>query len=280
MDSVYASAPFKFIVNGNPYYIHRDLVSHYSKPLDRMINGEMVEAQQGFAFLKDTDEGTMARFAEWAYKGYYTPANFKIEDSSPPSSCLSNEEEGETTSLEQPYPPIDPTETSAVDQQDQTENEVRTSEELKEAFLRREYVVRRDVIDIPPARANQEKSEDYTEVFLSHARLYVFAEKYDIQLLKTLAFERLHHTLATYTLYQNRTGDIMTLLRFVYDNTQNYAGTVDDLRKMMRDYVGFEMNVLIKDKQFSALIIEDGGPLLLDFMDKVAERIPRPSLHS
>jgi hypothetical protein len=34
-----------FVVGGNPYYIYADLVSHHSTTLDRMINGQMAEAQ-------------------------------------------------------------------------------------------------------------------------------------------------------------------------------------------------------------------------------------------
>ena len=75
--SIYASTPFKFIVGGNPYYIHSDLVASHSVPLGRMINGGMAEAQQGFAVLDDVDEETIQRFIEWCYKGYYTAGHFR-----------------------------------------------------------------------------------------------------------------------------------------------------------------------------------------------------------
>lgn len=32
-----------------------------------------------------------------------------------------------------------------------------------------------------PPRSNEGPLEDYSEVFLSHARVYVFADKYDIE---------------------------------------------------------------------------------------------------
>ena len=44
-----------------------------------MINGEMAEAQRGFAVLDDVDEETIKRFIEWAYKGYYTAVCFRKE---------------------------------------------------------------------------------------------------------------------------------------------------------------------------------------------------------
>lgn len=57
-----------------------------------MINGQMAEAQKGFAVLEEVDEGTFERFIEWAYKGYYTAADFESKASSPPSpASFSNE---------------------------------------------------------------------------------------------------------------------------------------------------------------------------------------------
>lgn len=68
--SVYASIPFKYVIEGSPYYSYADLVSYYSRPLDCIINGQMAEAQKGFAVLEEVDKGTFKRFVEWAYKGY------------------------------------------------------------------------------------------------------------------------------------------------------------------------------------------------------------------
>ena len=79
---------------------------------------------------------------------------------------------------------------------------------------------------MPGPRSNMHPQENYTEVFLSHARLYVFAEKYDIQPLKKLSRQKLQHTLAIYTLYPERVGDITTLLKYVYVNT---AETIDGI---------------------------------------------------
>ncbi|KAA6407795.1 MAG: hypothetical protein FRX48_08146 [Lasallia pustulata] len=295
---IYASTPFKFVVGGDPYYIHADLASSHSKPFDRMINGRMAEAQNGFAVLEDVDKGTFERFVEWAYKGYYTAGNYDLKASVPPSPVLSIKEEGnategmrEATGWSEEVPPLEaPTEevffverrpdsdspffgVRGTFKKDKKSKKAKTGQELKERFLCREYTVRRDAISIPPTRANRRENEDYTEVFLSHARLYVFAEKYDIQPLKTLALEELHSTLAIYTLYSGRTGDIIALLRYIYANTGVSTRGGDTLRTLLRDYVGCEMSILMKDGEFKDLMIEDGGPLLEDFMKMVAKRI-------
>lgn len=266
-----------------------------------MINGQMAEAQKGFAILEEVDEGTFERYMEWAYKGYYTAADFKLKASSPPSRISSSKEDCETTESIQDRPaatpPTDymepaaemeplPLERLIVDQTDDWEwggfksgkkkgkksKEAKTKHELKESFIGREYTVRQETISMPPTRANRGANEDYTEVFLSHARLYVFADKYAILPLKTLALEELHNTLAIYTLYRERTGDILALLRYAYANTGESARG-DDLRILLRDFIGYEMRVLLKDEKFVDLMIEDGGPLLSDFTKMVAKRI-------
>lgn len=70
--SLYASTPFKFIVQETAFYLHASLVSRHSRALDRMVNGDMLEAQKGYAVLNEVEEGTFARFAEWAYQGFDT----------------------------------------------------------------------------------------------------------------------------------------------------------------------------------------------------------------
>ena len=287
--SIYASAPFKFIVDGEPLYIHADLVSLHSKPLDRMMNGSMTEAQEGFATLEDVDEGTFVRFIEWAHKGYYTAANFSTPISSPPAPTSQSVEEAVPTPQEYflglgtPSNPEGPFHEELAsskkmkrwkkvvsDPFQEGHDVLGVKGALKKAFDSRTYTTRRG---FPSPRPNKNSKEDYTDVFLSHAQLYVFAEKYDIQSLKTLALGELHATLVVYTLYDVRTGDIIELLRYVYANTCKPQEGVDNMRSMIIQYVGYEMDVLMEAAEFGELIIESGGDLLRDFMKAVSTRI-------
>lgn len=68
-------------------------------------------------------------------------------------------------------------------------------------------------------RKNTEGFEDYTGVFLCHAKLYVMADTYDIPSLKQLSLHRLHATLKEFTLYPSRFNDIATLAKYVFENT-------------------------------------------------------------
>jgi hypothetical protein len=276
-----------------------------------MINGNMAEAQRGFAVLDDVDEGTIQRFVEWAYKGYYTAADIHLEISRP-SSPLSRTEDTRTSTGSAPEPPqVFPDEAEKVPVEvgapliPETVAEVlvedapsaallntdhvwglchgrtlkkvkpgKTSRELMEAFLQRDYKFRSSNIILPPPRGDPGPKKDYTEVFLSHARLYVFAEMYDIQVLKTLAYEELHHALCNYMFSKSGTGAIIALFRYVYANT-SCGGGGGDLRKLLTDYIGCQLMVLMRDTTFKDLMIEDGGELLGDFMKMVAIRIYR-----
>ena len=293
-------------------FIHAGLVSLHSKPLDRMINGPMVEVQKGFAVLEDTDEGTFVRFIEWAYKGYYTAADVHVVTNSGSSQGsdraesivsepkMENAADGPVTeSVEQdarspPSPVQGYTESPSGDdwsypreegqQVKKTKSAVTPSayelsldtksskETLRELFICRENSVRQESIAIPPPRPNQSPEEDYTNVFLSHASLHVFAEKYDIQTLKSLALENLQNTLAIFTLYSERTGDIIELLRYVYGCVRKIP-EMEDLRMLVTNYLGYEMDILMEDEAFKDLLVKDGGTLLGDFMDMVWKRI-------
>ena len=255
----------------------------------------MSETHKGFAILNEVDQGTFARFVKWAYNGYYTAAGFSLEkdkqEAVPAAVETENQDGGEKKyELDLPPPPV-VDEYGPLDKYEPFDpfNDARgvrekkkiskasvqtsTKKALAESFVTHKNTVRTSSITIQPPRKNRTSSEDYTEVFLSHARLYVFAELYDIQALRHLALVELHTTLATFELYKNRTGDIITLLRYVYANTAEAKNGVEDMRAMLTHYVGFEMDVLMEDEGFRDLLIEDGGALLGDFMKMVKERI-------
>ena len=122
-------------------------------------------------------------------------------------------------------------------------------------------------------RPNESEDEDYSEVFLSHARVWAFANMYQIPLLKRLAIEELHAVLAVFHLYSQRCSDIVALLRYLY--TENPASCSEEGSKwrLMQHYMAAEMETLVKNEEFQSLIIENGGPLLRDVMMVVARRL-------
>ncbi|KAF3770549.1 hypothetical protein M406DRAFT_336207 [Cryphonectria parasitica EP155] len=69
-------------------------------------------------------------------------------------------------------------------------------------------------------RKNTEGCEDYTGVFMCHAKLYVLGDTYDIPQLRQLSLHRLYVTLREFTLYPSRFNDLATLAQYIFDNTR------------------------------------------------------------
>ena len=264
---MFASKPFTFIVQGTPLYVHAALVADCSAPLDRMINGHLSEASQGFALLNDVDEGTFVRFIRWTYTKDYTAAEYTWAE-------IGEGPDGSETEIAQKEAPasdaIDDWATSVKVKKKKKKSSSKLHTSLKESFIC-EFDYWGPDVTVGP-RSNLHPQEDYTEVFLSHARLYVFAEKYDIQPLKKLCHQKLKHTLAIHTLYPERVGDITTLLKYVYANTAETISGTEDIRTMLAHYVGTEMDTLIKYGEIKDLMLENGD-LLGDFLKMFALNI-------
>lgn len=266
--SIFASKPFTFIVQGTPLYVHAALVADCSGPLDRMINGHLSEAKQGFALLDDVDEGTFVRFIRWTYiKDYPAPEYTWAETGEGKGSreCFKTETEQREASTSVDL--LDSIGSGTKNKKKKKKSSSRLTISLKESFIGQDYVCKSD--SIPGPRSNMHPQEDYTEIFLSHARMYVFAEKYDIQPLKTLSRQKLQHTLAIYTLYPERVGDVTTLLKYVYANTAETIDGTADIRTMLCHYVGSEMDTLIKYGEIKDLML-DNGEILGDFLKMFA----------
>ena len=220
-----------------------------------MMNGHMAEAQQGFAVLKEVDEGTFTRFAQWAYSGYYVGAEHEVKP---------NPSHKEHTPDEEKYGPV-------WSEIDEAKDSIKRDVEGSFTSKFDKYLQSSSSLRLP--RQNVDAAEDYTNVFLSHARVYVFADQYDVQGLKSSALKELHLALAHYVLYPDRTGDIIALIRYIYSNTAESVSGVEDLRSVLKEYMSCEMDTLMKDSAFKELMFEDGGALLGDFMKAVEERI-------
>jgi hypothetical protein len=137
---------------------------------------------------------------------------------------------------------------------------------LREEFDEKVYSIelidamRSEAMNQCETRANQLEEEDYTPVFLGHAHLYAFAEKWGIESLKALALHKLHQTLAEFTLCQARCGDIVELVSFAYsnDNTPDLENGMDALRALVTQYVMCELESLIVAPEFISLQEQQG----------------------
>ena len=289
--SYFTTPTFTFVVEDRTFYVSTGLIASLSSPLSCLITLNMKEKGQGYATLEGVTPATFDRFLEWATKGFYTPplpsVELQTEDEGiygePPEEVCADEDAAEA-----PFQAFvgwedTPEESDGLGDDDENDVAWNSYEEpetasmlrqnVREAFYSREPTVRQVAIFTSPPRRNLNAWEKYTDIFLCHAQLYVFADAQDIQELKTLALEELHAVLAVFELHLERTIDVLDLLNYVYDNTVNPLHGEEPLRKMMSDYVSFEMDTLMLDGRFRDLILVDGGDMLADFMSSVAARI-------
>ena len=141
--------------------------------------------------------------------------------------------------------------------------------ELWENFKSKAYATSKPAFQ---PRKNRESCEDYTEVFLCHARLYVFANKYNVGPLRELSLHKLQRTLAEFTLYEERIGDIVNLLRYSYVNTAGRSESVDDLRLLVVHYSACVVEDLSQSDEFQ-LLLEEVGSLARDLVKQMLQRL-------
>ena len=288
--SVIASRPFQFFIGpkGKLFTIHAALLEHVSKPLAILVSGPMVEAKDGSATLDDLDESTFVRFSQYAYTGDYdtaepdiildssmihpgdhnaagSSANVKLPAVAAGSTAM------ESAPEQSAEPVTEPSETATSEPTTEESDLTRPifdpgmqgkPSSLPISYMWQNFLNMRQ--NVPKAkskvRRNREACEDYTEVFLCHARLYVFAEKYDIRPLRKLALHKLQRTLSVFIVYKDRIGDLTSLIRYSYDNTSDLENSSEPLRDMISQYAASVLyRQLAFDKQFQETLKDYGS---------------------
>ncbi|KAG6311860.1 hypothetical protein E4U22_002336 [Claviceps purpurea] len=70
---------------------------------------------------------------------------------------------------------------------------------------------------------------NFTEVFILHAKIFLFAVHYEVAELTNLSLRKLHQALCGFRLSKERVGDIMSLVRFCFDqNPDDDSGGVSE----------------------------------------------------
>ncbi|EOO01092.1 hypothetical protein UCRPA7_3362 [Phaeoacremonium minimum UCRPA7] len=103
-------------------------------------------------------------------------------------------------------------------------------------------------------RENKEPYESYDRVFMSHATLYVLADKYSIPALGKKTRARLMRTLYHFKVFDERIPDIVALVRYCYANTTSS----DPLRKALTLYVSCIVDDIGDHQEFRDLLVEVG----------------------
>ncbi|KAI9675255.1 MAG: hypothetical protein M1817_001157 [Caeruleum heppii] len=271
---IFTSRPFRFLIGEQeqPFTIHSTLVAQHSKPLSVLVNGPMSEAQEGSTVLKHVDEETFGRFCEWAYTGDYHPfekeARVKQEGKVDEASEMDRgeidvvfENDGWDLPLrlgkkgnkkgrvETPY-----------DHSLSPPPESITTRVWK-AFYNRSFGITAPV----PALSDtiQDADGKPTDDLLTHARIYIFAEMYDIPLLRKRALSKLHQTLIHLQPYHendDQIAQIVRLIEYTYNNTTSGSREPDDdLRSLVIHYAACVVETLEPDGRFRELLEAEGS---------------------
>ncbi|OCT52813.1 hypothetical protein CLCR_10533 [Cladophialophora carrionii] len=296
--------PFKFLVGttGKPFFMHAKLAAHQSSTLATLIDGAMLEAERKFAVFDDVDEETFIRFMEFAYTGDYSVAEPAVV-LPPPEPDVDNgggsrggadspvldasdaylpAEAPEEARSEEPYFDFrsprakkdkkkrnpDPFDFGAGEPA-APEPRKSKGELLWESF--QDQAIVRSSSPWRPT-ANTDDFEDYTLVFLCHAKLYVFADKYSIGPLLDLVLQKLRLNLSSFILHSRRIGDVVELLKYAYEHTADYPDGIDRLRDMVTDYVMCHLEKIVAHGDFKKLL-QENGDVPKDLMPKLVQRL-------
>ncbi|RDA92664.1 hypothetical protein CP533_3733 [Ophiocordyceps camponoti-saundersi (nom. inval.)] len=264
---ILSSTMFTFAVGPNEreFVVHADLFAKQSPVLNSLMNGSFREADDKKAFWCDTDEQTFIRFCQYAYTGDYDEAAVTLDadlqnmDRNARDGDQASDQPGNEPDLGNRYTLVQPlvhVSADAVPDAISSLGEYPICNRLWEAF----YYLRglEFINDFPlvpehffayKARANKCQAENYTEVFLAHARLYIFSDRYGLERLAQIALLKLHKLLLRFHFFKERAGDLVPLIALVF------TGPVPEvIRHLVGLYAACKVKKLWKNEEFRELV--------------------------
>lgn len=214
---------FKFQIGPDKkeFDIHKDAVARISKPLNVMMNGPFIEGQTGVAWLKEVEVETSHCFVQFLYKGKYCGPDADVDE----ALFLATSTNSNTTTAGE-----------------------------KE----RELISERATIKAGYHSGGHNKPwHDFSREYLCHAKMFVFADIYDVNDLETMASMYLVDTSADIPLFPERTGDIIQLVRYTYTKVRardRVSGL--QLGGHVARIVADKLVILSADKEFMTLCEE------------------------
>lgn len=108
---------------------------------------------------------------------------------------------------------------------------------------------------------------------LSHARVYVLADKYDIPRLKNIVVRKLQKTLSQLMPIEEEFYEyIADLINFVYENTPSLSATKEPLRQLVTHYASYPMLRLFVKSKHCVTLMQECEPFAMDFCEVLMKR--------
>ncbi|KAG6183511.1 hypothetical protein E4U36_002651 [Claviceps purpurea] len=239
-EGIFTSQPCKFVVGQakTEIFLHSELVKRESEPLGRIIDISFAEGQQGYVVLRDDDVGTVSAFAQYLYTGNYRlPLDIPAPDGGDESYRRANHED-KARQWRRPRNSL-------------WRSFIQSKEYKNQAHSSDSYMIpyeascktwpETDDIDEPYFNTG-DMDKEYSELFISHAKIFVFAQYYGVEALMGLSMRRLHEALCGFGLSRERIGDILALIRYCYDRPGP-----EKLKKMVASYSAAIVNSQVSD---------------------------------
>ncbi|KAJ5492689.1 hypothetical protein N7539_001435 [Penicillium diatomitis] len=119
----------------------------------------------------------------------------------------------------------------------------------------------------PKYRANDESTtnpkDSYADIFLCHAEMYRFASRTGWTALYHLTLYHLLQLLANFALCEERTRDIVTLFKFVFEEIDSEFEGIGDIngfegrgniKNLLGDYALWNLEILMRDADFQLVL--------------------------
>jgi hypothetical protein len=117
-------------------------------------------------------------------------------------------------------------------------------------------------------RANSNPDMSFLPVFLTHVRLYILADKYDVQELRRISLFRLRLLLRGVVLFRKRILDLVTVVDEIFANTLEG----DEAREVIVKYFACYIEVM-RDAPEVTELLHDGGDFAVALVEHLAKRL-------
>lgn len=123
--------------------------------------------------------------------------------------------------------------------------------------------------------------DEPTDALVSHARLFVFADRYDIRPLEDLSLYKLHRDLVSFKLLPDNISELVALLEFIYKNTmeldddhENWQFTTTEcpLKDLVIQYLVCNAELLQHRWEFRNFLCH-GGKIVDDYTCGLMKRL-------
>ena len=94
---------------------------------------------------------------------------------------------------------------------------------------------------------------NYSRALLAHAQLNVFAGKSNLEELRDISLYKLLHMLHDFPFHNERIGDIIKLVRFVFDSE---SGVCRNLKGLTLHYMALHIKQLLQNREFQLFLQE------------------------